>query len=155
MSQRAGDYNYESSNYISYGMQVWNIKQHPFKPDGDLQNRLDADLGQDTGTVYQESAAPQKWKASVSYMKMFDVLDNKEDNWLSVEFVIATSMDPEHNNRPVATHRFTQGMDKDLWFHPASCTVGLPGWTFNYERILFLVRTALVEGAIQNVIPPS
>lgn len=59
----------------------------------------------------------------------------------------------EQNERPITAHEFIHEQANDLYCLQASSMIGLPGLANNLERKRYLVCSASLDGAVQNVFP--
>lgn len=78
-------------------------------------------------------------------MEDHDVLNDNEGIAIFEVYATATSTDRKHDKRPMIAREFVQEQAKDSYFPQASCTIGLPGSTFNHDRNAFLVCTASIN----------
>lgn len=74
---------------------------------------------------------------------------------LSAVHAIATSRDTKHDKLLVTAQKFIQGQVKYSYCRLASSTVGMPGWTFNYDRKEFSVRSPPIDEAVHKVVSKS
>lgn len=89
------------------------------------------------------------------YMQDYRVINDDKGTELPEILTIATSTESEYDRPSLTTHDLVQEQAKDSYCPQASPTVGLPGSRINYDRKGLLVRTAVIDGEVQKVIPTS
>lgn len=70
-------------------------------------------------------------------------------------FALATEIGENDEKRPIIAQEFMDELTNDSYCRHKSCTVLFPGLTYIYDRNGIFTLVALVDGAVQKVIPMS
>lgn len=89
------------------------------------------------------------------YIQNHDVLINKASNGIPTVYAIDTSTESEYSKRPTSANGFLQEQMRDSNCDQSSFTVGLPGFTFNYDWNRVLIHAAPIYRAVKKVVPTS